>query len=456
MRGAFAQARLADHHLGERLGPHAPARIEQTAPEGGTDVDVDDEQVFLELPGAGDETPALVEQHRRAVEDELVLAADEVHVEQRNRRVGRTRREHRLPFPDPARVVGRRVDVHDELGATGRLGGDRAVRAPRVFTDRHRDPNPGHHEERTVDGGRREVALLVEHRVVGQQVLVVDAEHVSVRTDRGRVVEISHRVGEAHHRGRATGARRELVEHFGGTGDERLAQQQVFGRVARERELGKGDEVAAGRLGLFVGVDDSRRVAVEIADDHVELRRSNAEPRHAFRIRDTARMAGGEMVLDDAALVAAIDRSADAPTARTVVARVIEARPEVAEELAHNELLRDGLVALACASRSLSSAVVADVTLLDPLRDPDAFHRERTVDGYRASWRDVEPADERGLRRWKRRELLRIAARDLLGAADLPAVGRELAALAQVCLEAALAIARSRGRRRCRHRSRSR
>ena len=44
------------------------------------------------------------------------------------------------------------------------------------------------------------------------------------------------------------------------------------------------------------------------------------------------------------------------------------------------------------------------------------------------------------MRRWKRRELLRIAGRDLLGAADLPAVGRELAALAEVCLRCALDI----------------
>jgi len=45
------------------------------------------------------------------------------------------------------------------------------------------------------------------------------------------------------------------------------------------------------------------------------------------------------------------------------------------------------------------------------------------------------------LRRWKRRELLRIAARDLLGRSDLPTVGRELAALAEACLGGALAIA---------------
>jgi glutamate-ammonia-ligase adenylyltransferase len=44
-----------------------------------------------------------------------------------------------------------------------------------------------------------------------------------------------------------------------------------------------------------------------------------------------------------------------------------------------------------------------------------------------------------GLRRFKRRELLRISARDILGLAPTEVTGRELAALADACVEAALA-----------------
>jgi [glutamine synthetase] adenylyltransferase / [glutamine synthetase]-adenylyl-L-tyrosine phosphorylase len=137
---------------------------------------------------------------------------------------------------------------------------------------------------------------------------------------------------------------------------------------------------------------------------------------------------------------AAIERSADARTARTLLTRAVEAHPDLAAELVESPLVRDGLVALACASRSLSSAVIADVTLLDPLRDADGFARERGVEAYRVAWQAEKSGDERALRRWKRRELLRIAVRDLLGVADMPGVGRELAALAEVCLEGALAI----------------
>ncbi len=150
-------------------------------------------------------------------------------------------------------------------------------------------------------------------------------------------------------------------------------------------------------------------------------------------------MAGGSALLETADVVAAIEHSADARTARTLLTRAVEAHPDLAAELVERPLVRDGLVALACASRSLSSAVIADATLLDPLRDPEEFARERNVETYRVAWHD-QVGDDGALRRWKRREVLRIAARDLLDAADMPGVGRELAALAEVCLEGALAI----------------
>jgi glutamate-ammonia-ligase adenylyltransferase len=151
-------------------------------------------------------------------------------------------------------------------------------------------------------------------------------------------------------------------------------------------------------------------------------------------------MTGGTTRLQSADVQTAIERSADARTARTFVERVVEAHPELAVVLAEQPVMRDGVVALACASRSLGSAVVADATLLEPLRDPDELANERSLDAYRTQWRDVPVRDGGGLRRWKRRELLRIAVRDLLGLADMPSVGRELADLAQVCLEGALGV----------------
>ncbi|MGH9048129.1 MAG: bifunctional [glutamine synthetase] adenylyltransferase/[glutamine synthetase]-adenylyl-L-tyrosine phosphorylase [Acidimicrobiia bacterium] len=145
-------------------------------------------------------------------------------------------------------------------------------------------------------------------------------------------------------------------------------------------------------------------------------------------------------VLDAPVVAEGIDRAADPLLARAVLERLVEAHPELATELVERTLARDGLVALACASRSLSTAAIGDIALLDSLRDPDGFSTERDPGAFARSWDAHPDHSASGLRRWKRRELLRVAVRDLLGAADLPAVGRELAALAEVCLRAAMAI----------------
>jgi glutamate-ammonia-ligase adenylyltransferase len=151
-------------------------------------------------------------------------------------------------------------------------------------------------------------------------------------------------------------------------------------------------------------------------------------------------MTGPEAVLGAPGVASALAQSADPLGARAVLTRLLEEQPGLADELREDPRVRDALIVLACASRSLSAAVAHDTSLLDPVRDPDAFAAERSLTEYEASLEREAIADPDGLRTWKRREYLRIASRDLLGAADLPAVGRELAALAQACLGRALVI----------------
>ena len=309
---------------------------------------------------------------------------------------------------------------------------DRAGRAPRVLADRDADAHPGHDEQRTVDGRRLEVALLVEHRVVGQQVLAVDAEHTPVRADRGGVVQIAIRLGEARPprpRGRCAprscrASRRPAATNGG-------PQEQVFRRVAGDRELGKRDEVAPGRFGLVVGVEDARRVALEIADDEVELRRGEAESWH--RHQDTRHCRDGRRAKRVARRCRRssprIDRSGRRADRR---GRCVGARRRRASARSPTS----SRAATSCCATAWSrwrarrdrcrprSSPTRRCSIRSAIAD--AFRpRARTDDGYRAPRGvPVEPADDaRALRRWKRREFLRIAARDLLGARRPPRRG---------------------------------
>ncbi|HKY77455.1 MAG TPA: bifunctional [glutamine synthetase] adenylyltransferase/[glutamine synthetase]-adenylyl-L-tyrosine phosphorylase [Acidimicrobiia bacterium] len=150
-------------------------------------------------------------------------------------------------------------------------------------------------------------------------------------------------------------------------------------------------------------------------------------------------------VLKAPEVVEVIDRAAAPRQARLVLTRLLDAHPELADRLASDPLFVSALVALSDASRSLSEAVIADAGLLEPLDDPNALAAECPHEQYttRALQAVTDDSDDpgRGLRRWKRQQLLRIAVRDLLNLSDLPVVGRELASLAEGCLRAALGLA---------------
>jgi glutamate-ammonia-ligase adenylyltransferase len=95
-------------------------------------------------------------------------------------------------------------------------------------------------------------------------------------------------------------------------------------------------------------------------------------------------------------------------------------------------------------SRVLGLALHRQPDFLDVLADADALATEPTraelVEDALGTldWREDDRARRNGLRRFKRRELLRIGARDILGFAGLAAVGQELSHLADATLEAAL------------------
>jgi glutamate-ammonia-ligase adenylyltransferase len=149
-------------------------------------------------------------------------------------------------------------------------------------------------------------------------------------------------------------------------------------------------------------------------------------------------------VLRDPVVRQAIEGSASPQLAQSALEQLVEMHPAVGDELVSNETLLRAVVAIAVASRSLTAALLRDQSLLDVLHDGDGLRTERTLDDYVTLTNGLAagPDNARGLRRFKRRETVRIAARDLLAVADLPTVARELAALADACLRVAVDEAR--------------
>ncbi len=273
--------RVADRHHAEGPGRHPPSRVEQALAEHRPHIEVDHEHVLGEGSGASHELTIRVDDHRGAVEHQLVLTAHLVHVDQRARGVGGAGGQHPHPLRQAAGVVRRRVDVDDELGTSRRLLGDRATRTPCVLADAHPHAHTTDHEQLGFLHAGREVALLVEDGVVRQQTLVVDADHLTSRAHSRRVVQIEAGIDEADHRGAATGTGSHLLQRGAIVGDEPGLQYEVFGRVAGDGELGEGGQVGVGGLGPAERGRDPLDVPIEVADDGVDLAERHPKAGHA-------------------------------------------------------------------------------------------------------------------------------------------------------------------------------
>ena len=141
---------------------------------------------------------------------------------------------------------------------------------PDVLADGRPDKRvPAAEQHETTPG--LEVAVLVEDAVVGQELLAVDRLHLAVDADGAGVEEVAVEMRRADERCDARRGRRDLVERPRGGLEEPRSKEQVLGRVAGDGQLGEEDEVGATRPGLLEPAEDAAAVAVEVADNGVDL-----------------------------------------------------------------------------------------------------------------------------------------------------------------------------------------
>src|SRR6266550_2908790 len=140
-----------------------------------------------------------VEDDTVAVEDQLVLAAHRVDPGHKGAVVGGAAADHRLAWPALAVVVGRTVDVDQELGAMVCLPSHRAGRKPAVLAHRQTDPDAAHLDDRAAVAWF-EIPFLVEDAVVGQENLVKDGLDFTAAEERRRVEYVAFLVDEADDR----------------------------------------------------------------------------------------------------------------------------------------------------------------------------------------------------------------------------------------------------------------
>ncbi len=209
-----------------------------------------------------------------AVEDQLVLAADQVDVDRRH-----PLRDDMLAHRVQAHVllahVKWRAVQHQQHLSAGGARACRRLRVPGILADIDAEAHALdlEHEWRI---GRRKIAPLVEHIGVRQLILAIGAENLAVDQHRGRIAShalLRQRMADHHVQ---VGQRCQIgcqgLQLFRAFCVECLTQQQVFRRIARQRQFRRQYDVGALLRRPAREFDDLFPVAGEIPDGAVDLR----------------------------------------------------------------------------------------------------------------------------------------------------------------------------------------
>jgi hypothetical protein len=234
-------------------------------------------QALLEGRRAHDHLAGAIHHEGIAVEHQLVLTAQQVHVHHGQSQVAHAAPDDVLAIALLVDFEGRGVQHHEHLGA----GGFRQLRGlglPDVLADQDADAKTAEIHHRRL-AARLEIALLVEDLVVGQAALAMRGAHLPTFDERGGIEDLRAGVLREADEKAAAG----LGATHGGHAllhrdAEAPMEQQVFGWIAAERELGQHQQVRVQILaGTLRGRDDLLRIARDIAHEQVQLPEGEAQ-----------------------------------------------------------------------------------------------------------------------------------------------------------------------------------
>jgi glutamate-ammonia-ligase adenylyltransferase len=146
------------------------------------------------------------------------------------------------------------------------------------------------------------------------------------------------------------------------------------------------------------------------------------------------------------ALLEGLRRSYDADLALTNLERFADKildKNYLYTFLAENPDLLEALIVLFSGSQILTDTLLKDPAHFDWLKLPDILNKSRSLDALMRDFHDLSQGEYISentpglLRRFKKREYIRIGLRDLLGKADLQETVEDISNLADVCLQIA-------------------
>ena len=251
-----------------------------------------DDEILAEGGGLTLHFTVRAHEQRATVEDQGVVASDQIAHRDREPVPARRGAQHPAPDLRLAHGVGRGGDVDDHLRSSRDQLLDGVAQVPRllpellvvpeVLADGDAQPRSRHLDQRSRLRRGIEVATFVEDVVRRQQALPDDGGDATALDESDGVVQAGAgapvALGKSNQRRNAIehGIGRQLLQHGPATIDELTQLEEVFRRVAAERELGKEHELRA----LFGGpgrvLQHAGSVRLERAYRRVDLRQRDS------------------------------------------------------------------------------------------------------------------------------------------------------------------------------------
>ena len=245
--------------------------------------------VLLECRRAENRLPFFIDHDRRAVEEQLVVAAHLVHIHERNVVARGDAREKIVTRAPLAAVERRRGNVQDDLRPLPRQLVDRIaavdfraedfVVEPEILADGDACFDAGDVDD-TNAASRLEVAQLVEDVVSRQQRLVLLMHDPAVLCDERRVVQrfpapaLVFRDAAEDERDLA-GYGGERVTNLERRCHENVAVEQIARRIARHGQFRDHHDLGAAANAFFIRSPDQLGVRAQRADGGIDLADEN-------------------------------------------------------------------------------------------------------------------------------------------------------------------------------------
>ena len=237
---------------------------------------IDDTQGLRELRQAHPAIALGIEGERCAIEDQFILAADQIGVDRGNAGGGNPLAHHLDPLMMLFQMAGRGIEDEEQFGAGG---GGALGRAG--FPDVGADVDAAADAAQGHDAGFAagvEVAFFVENVVIGQASLAVDRRYPAVFNDRRGIVAppvMLFRMTDDQ--GDALDTAGQIVERPLAGAVEIRAQQQILRRVAAQRQFRRQQRLGAALPGLAGALDDALDIARQVTDGGIELGNGDAQ-----------------------------------------------------------------------------------------------------------------------------------------------------------------------------------